>query len=271
MLNNQRMIKATSLFLVTLFLSLYALTPVIFASSVSESYVASESVPTGSIISIDSGTKQVSRANTRTDNKLIGVSVSEQTALLALNPEQRTVQVAISGSADVLATSIDGAINIGDLVAVSALDGIGVKAKPGDYVVGRATSTMHDQENLEITGEGGEKKSIEVGRVTVTVAIGYAPNSGGEISASSTPLQKVFYNVTGREISTGRIIASLVVALVAMIMIITLVHASIYSGVASIGRNPLAKYAINKALVIVLGMILSIIAISGLIIAIILH
>jgi hypothetical protein len=79
-------------------------------------------------------------------------------------------------------------------------------------------------------------------------------------------LQRAIQAVTGRTIPTSRIVISIAVALIALLTLITLIYASIYGSIMSIGRNPLAKYAVFRTLGSVIGLALLVSIISALII-----
>src|SRR5438270_123785 len=68
-------------------------------------------------------------------------------------------------------------------------------------------------------------------------------------------LQRLSKSLTGRTISTFRIVASLVVAVVALAALITMIYASVMGGIISVGRNPMAKLAVFRTLTSVMGMI----------------
>ena len=98
-----------------------------------------------------------------------------------------------------------------------------------------------------------------MGYVKLGIAIGTASTQGSDNQLNE--LQKVAKALTGHNVSTARAFMSMIIAVVAAAALITLIYASIYGGIISIGRNPLAKYAVFRSLATVLGMI----AITGLI------
>jgi hypothetical protein len=74
--------------------------------------------------------------------------------------------------------------------------------------------------------------------------------------AGLSGLQRFARSLTGHEVSTPRIVISLVIAILTIVAIIVLMYAGIYGSIVSIGRNPLARVSIFRALSRVLAMAL---------------
>jgi uncharacterized membrane protein YcfT len=81
--------------------------------------------------------------------------------------------------------------------------------------------------------------------VSGAVSSNVVPPKGAKLNF----LQRLVKSLTGHTISTARIVVSLIVAFLALVILIDVIHASIYGGLVSIGRNPLAKYAVFRVLI----------------------
>lgn len=225
-------------------------TPVIVAASsanISKSYKASETISDGSIVSLDVGrTDYVAPANTDNAARLLGVVLDSDESLLAVNPSQAgEVQVATSGSVNAFVSTLNGDIQVGDAVSVSPFNGVGMKAAPGQRVIGLAQTDFNGDSSSaarqQVRNEEGESTSVAVGYVKLNIAIG--TNNPSE---SEGALQRIARNLTGRTIPTVRLLMSAFIALIALIAIITLTYSSIHGSIVSVGRNPLARYAIFR-------------------------
>lgn len=228
------------------------------AAAISQAFTAQGPIPNGSLVSLVSGQSNIiTTADTSNDNRLVGVAVATSASLLAVNPSSDTIQVATAGTATVLVSTYNGDIKVGDAVSVSPLSGIGMKAGPGLPTVGVANSGFSSGSSgatkRTVTGPGGKALRVVIGYVTVRTALG----SGSNGAAGLNLLQRQVVNLTGHTLSTTRIIVSLVVAVMALASLVTLTYASIYASIISIGRNPLAKYAVlrNLRLVLVVGLL----------------
>jgi hypothetical protein len=227
------------------------------SANISHSYHSGEAVQDGSLVSLDAqGSSDVQPADTTNQTRLFGVAVKSDDSLLAVNAGAENVQVATSGTASVLVSTLNGPIKIGDQVSASPFKGIGAKAQPGDRVIGLAQTdfdgTQSGSIKQTVTDTKGRKQQVSVGYVRVNIGLGtVAISSSGE---KVTGVQKFAKSLTGHTVSTVRVVIAMILALIAFLALVTLIYASIYGGIVSIGRNPLAKYSILRSLISVLGM-----------------
>lgn len=223
------------------------------SANISHSYRSNSSLPNGSIVSLDADQSDyVVAANTTNGARLLGVVVASNDSLLAVDATNGKLQVATSGTASTLVSTLNGSIKVGDQISVSPFTGVGMKSSPGAYIIGLAQTDLADTSQREVTDKNGQTQQIEVGYVRLTIGIGTDATAGSGEKLNS--LQKFAKGLTGKTISTVRVVLSLVIAIVALLALITLIYASIYGSIISIGRNPLAKYAVFRTLGSVLGM-----------------
>lgn len=236
------------------------LSPVGAASAnISHSFGSSVTITTGSLVSLDPlHSNFVTQANTDNGLQLLGVVVNSKDSLLAVDSTGTTgtIQVATSGTVNVLVSDVNGDINVGDQVSVSPFNGVGMKAIEGDQVIGLAQTafnTKSTNRTLEnVTDKSGKATQVNVGYVTLGIAIGNVPSNSGGIKLNT--VQQIVKSLTGHVVSTFRATLAMVVTVSASVALIVLIYASIYGGIISIGRNPLAKFAVFRSLMSVLGM-----------------
>lgn len=238
------------------------------SANISHSYQSNATIKNGSIVSLDQNkSNYVVPANVDNGSKLLGVAVAGNDSLIAVDATPGTVQVATTGTASTLVSTLNGDIDVGDQVAVSPFNGVGMKAQAGSKVIGLAQTAFNGHTQGATTEvvktKDGKQHSVEIGYLSVNIAVGTNANV---LSDNLNNLQKVVQSVTGHTVPTIRIIISLAVAIIALLALITLVYASIYGSIVSIGRNPLAKYAVFRTLGSVLGLALLTSVIAGLII-----
>ena len=238
------------------------------SANISHSYSTSVSITNGSLVSLDPlHSNFVIPSNSDNGQQLLGVAVGINDSLLAVDPSTNNgvVQVATSGQANALVSNLNGDINVGDQIAVSPFSGVGMKAIPGAHVIGLAQTSFNSSSSTtseQVTDKRGKRNNLLVGYVKLGIAIGTASTQGSDQQLND--LQKAAKAISGHNVTTARAFISLIVAVVATATLITLIYASIYGGVISIGRNPLAKYAIFRSLISVLVMVLVTAAIAGL-------
>lgn len=239
------------------------------SANISKSFSSNQQIPDGSLVSLDSQRSDyVVMANASNAKYLIGVAVKSDESLLAVNSEAGKVQVATSGSTTVLASTLNGPIKVGDQIAVSPFNGIGMKSVAGSHIIGLSqtalNTTTEGTTSQEVTDKDGKKTNIVIGLVKVTIGVGTDTTAGNGIELNT--LQKAAQALTGHVVPTSRIIMSIVVAVVALLTLLTLIYGAIYGSIISIGRNPLAKYAVFRTLGSVLAMAILTAVLAGVII-----
>lgn len=222
------------------------------SSNISHSYSSEGNIHNGSLVSLDSAKPGfVQAADVNNGSQLIGVTVSSQDSLLAVDPTGNTIQVALSGTVNTLVSTVNGNIKVGDQISVSPFAGIGMEASPASRVIGLAQTAFNQGTSgataEQIKDKNGQIHHLEIGYVRLTIGIGtgYGTGAGG---AQANFLQRLIKSLTGHTVSTIRIILSVIVGLVSLVSLITLVYASIYGSIVSVGRNPMAKNAIFRTL-----------------------
>jgi hypothetical protein len=246
------------------------------SANISHSYKTTDDVANGSLVSLDSDrTDYVVLSNTDNGDRLLGVSVATNDSLLAVDPNENAVQVATSGSANVLVSTLNGDIKVGDQIAVSPFNGVGMKSEPGSHIIGLAQTAFNADTDgsvaRDVTTKDGKKNTVYLGFVKISIGIGTASSASSGSSENLTSLQRLGKSLTGHVISTPRILISLVVALVAAVALVTLIYASIYGSIISVGRNPLARNAIVRTLGSVLAMAAMTAGVAAAIIWLLLH
>lgn len=221
------------------------------SADISHSYHTVNNIVAGSIVSLDSQkSNYVQPANINNSSRAIGVVVASNSSLIALDPTAGNIQVAISGEVNTLVSTVNGDINIGDQIAVSPFNGVGMKALPGSRIIGLSQSKLNSSTQgittQEVTNKEGNKNRIQVGYVRVSIATGI--NTAGSENSGLNVFQKLAQSIAGHPVSTIRIVLSVIVALFALVSLTVLIYASIHGSIIAIGRNPLAKYSIFRTL-----------------------
>lgn len=235
------------------------------SKNISQSYQSEQDIKIGQLVSLAQGdAKKVVAANSQNADRLLGVAVEADESLIAVDASTRAVQVAVSGTVNVLVSDVNGAIEEGDLIAVSPFTGLGMRAVGAGYYAGRALATFDGSGQTAteqvVVDKKGDERTIHVGSVSVLLAPGY--DGGAEGGENLTSLQQFVQSLTGNVVSMPRLIMSLIIGVLTIATVIALIYAAIYGSLISIGRNPLAKESVLKALVRVMVMILTVVALA---------
>lgn len=220
----------------------------------------------GSSAILDSGTivqltgkdsNQVKIATQSELQNMFGVVVNRNQLPLALsNAELKNETfVAVSGTYSVLVSTQGGPIAVGDYVTLSSVNGVAMKAGSEEKTVfGRAagkfdgkvvvlgTTTLKDS-------TGKPSKTVTIGSVPVTIDIKRNPNIKSTKANLPEQLQRLGQAIAEKEVSPIRIYLSMGITIVSLIAAIAVLYGGVKSGVISIGRNPMSKKSIFRALI----------------------
>lgn len=225
------------------------------SGAISQAYQTNTSdITQGALVSIVSSKSQnVELANTNNGANVVGIAANKPILQLSSNSNS-SVQVVVSGSTDAYVSDANGAVMVGDKIAASPVDGVGMKASSSTEIVGTALKSLSSVPNVTetVTTQAGEQTKIHVGLIPVAVNIAYFSQLSSEGTISSfvpTFLQNVANSVIGRQVSPLRVLVGAIALLLGFISTTTMLYVSIRSGLISIGRNPLAEGALRKGLV----------------------
>jgi hypothetical protein len=153
-----------------------------------------------------------------------------------------------------LVSTVNGSIKVGDQIGVSPFSGLGMKAAVGTRVIGLALENISpDSSGLlsrTVTDKVGTTQTIQVKVTQINIAIGPAPQPSSDKKANF--LSKLAKSLTGKDVSTPRVVISTIIAVIAIIALIAILYSTLYATIIAIGRNPLAKYSVFRALCIVM-------------------
>ncbi len=183
---------------------------------------------------------------------LIGV-VTGQPAVALSDSAANNVHVAVGGSAQVLVSDINGALNAGDRITVSPFSGIGMKATDPSIIVGVAQTSLSGTHltDQKVTDKYGKTSTLHVGLLPVTVGVTYytAADQGGVSAFVPVFLQHLANTVSGKQVSPMRVLAGTAAVMLGFLTIIIMLYTSIRGAMVALGRNPLAQSVIRKGLV----------------------
>jgi hypothetical protein len=195
----------------------------------------------------------VEKAVTGQSGQLIGVVASAP--LITLGSGTQQAQVVVSGPTPVFVSNINGNIKIGDEIAASPIQGVGMKAINSGEVIGTAESNLIDSQTTtkQIVDKSGKTNNIKIGTVEVLVNVAYyvAPESNLDAFVP-TFLVNVGSFLAGKSVSPSRVLVAFLSLLVGFVVAGIMLNAGVRSGMISLGRNPLARDILRRSLVDVL-------------------
>jgi hypothetical protein len=222
-----------------------------------QGYATEAPLDNGTVVQLTGkNSNEVKIATQQNLQDMFGVTVDRGQLLLAASNDalKNEVFVAASGTYSTLVSTQGGTIAVGDYVTMSSINGVLMKAGTEEKTVfGRATEsfdgkgvTLGTTTLKDTTGKAN--KTVTLGSVPVTVDIKHNPNDKSTKVKVPTFLERVGEAVAEKQVSPVRIYLSLGITLVSVIAAIVILYSGIRNGVISIGRNPMSKKSIFRAL-----------------------
>jgi hypothetical protein len=184
---------------------------------------------------LKNGSGQVEPAHsTSAGTPLAGVVTSQPLVELSTS-DQKSVQVAVGGTAQALVSDINGAVQVGDKIAASPISGVGMKAVTSAEVVGSAQSSLSSVHTVtqNVTDKTGKTVTVKIGLIPIGVSIGfYSASSGGTLGEFIPPfLQNLANAVSGKAVSPLRVLISLLALILGSITVIVMLNSAIHSSI----------------------------------------
>jgi hypothetical protein len=222
------------------------------AQDVTQGYDAAESLQNGMLVRLKSGASDTVEGLTQEhETSMLGVVVASSESPVSLSdPNKPQVFVASFGKYAVLVSTQNGSIKAGDLLTISAIKGVAMKAdNRHQVIIGKALQGFSEGANAEShTAIAGTQ--IALGRVPVDIAISHNPfYAGDSIAGVPTFLARAAQVVTNKPITALRLYAGLGILLLTLSVAGFILYAGVRTAVSSVGRNPLAKGAIWRSMI----------------------
>ena len=227
---------------------------------VAQGYGTDGVIQNGMIVRLDpTNSSKVMTMDLSHMNKMLGVIVSGNESALTIGQSTSGQEVYVSntGQHDVLVSSQNGSISIGDYITISSLAGIGMKADPNEAEVlgqaaGNFNANSNSLSNVQLNIGSGQKQTVSIGLIPVTINIEKNPLFNQGSHGIPSILSNITKYATNKSVSATRVYLGMLCVLAGMVVTITLIYSAIKSSFISIGRNPLAKKAIMLNLIRVL-------------------
>jgi hypothetical protein len=231
----------------------------------SQSYTSTEALPLNSIVSLQNNTsdKVILAASNNVDN-LLGIVVNADNSSLSItNGKDNEVQVATTGTLEILVSTINGNIAQGDYITASPISGVGMKATSNVRVIGIAQGDLNEKNGSSETysDKDGHAQTVLLGQVPVLVNVSNYFKQPDKTLIPSV-VQTIANALAGRSVSTVPILISAGVFLVTIIVAVSIIFSMVRNSIISVGRNPLSQSAIYRDLIQMSALVLGILAVG---------
>jgi len=220
-------------------------------------YAADAPIDVGRIVQLTGAKANSVKLSTRADvQNMFGVTVDRNQVPITITNDDLSneVFVAVSGTYNVLVSTQAGAIAAGDYVTLSSIDGVAMKTGDQEVTVFGRANEAFDGKGITLgtqalKDDAGGTKTVQLGMVPVTIDIKNNPNHKSTTTNVPDFLQRIGTTIAEKEVSPVRIYLSLGITIISLIAAIAVVYAGVRNSVISIGRNPMSKRSIFRALV----------------------
>lgn len=242
-------------------LSLVPSLSVVAGPLISEGYSSTDSLAVSTLVSLrENSSDEVTAATNENVENLLGVVVSANSSSISITSAiVNQIQVATSGTMDVLVSNINGEIARGDYITASPIAGIGMKATDNARIIGVAQGTLQRPVVQSIKQGDGTEREVNIGQVPVLVNVS-SYFKQPERTIIPAAIQNLANSFAGREVSPLPIILSAAIFLVSLIIVAVIVYSMIRNGIISVGRNPLSQSAVYRNVIQMSGLVLAILA-----------
>ena len=245
----------------------FILTPAagLAATLLSQSYIAKNNLPIGSIVSLQKGaTDRVQSAATTNTNYLLGVVVADGSSQLSISSKQSNqVHVATSGIEPVLVSDINGEIEVGDPITASPISGVGMKATGNVKIIGVAQDDFPNNTASQqaYTDTKGKKQSVTLGEVPVLINVAYYYKQP-EKSLIPQAVQNIANALAGKKVDPLPVLISVGIFIITLIIVVSIVYSMIHSSIISVGRNPMSQAAVYRNVMQLSALVVAILAVA---------
>lgn len=238
--------------------------PIASASTpISQGYAADEAVSIGSVVSLQKNTSdQVVPATTSNVDNLLGVVINNDQSLLSVsNNDKNQVQVATSGTIQVIVSDINGAIKRGDHITASPIKGVGMRASGNVRVIGIAQGDVTSAIKQSYKDKDGKEHTVTLGQTPVLINVAYFFKEPDKTIVPSG-IQNIANALAGREVKTLPILVGAGIFLLTIIVVVSIIYSMIHSSIISVGRNPMSQSAIYRDLIQLSALVLGILGVG---------
>jgi len=222
-----------------------------------QGYSSSTPLDNGTVVQLTGkGANEVKIAKQAELQNMFGVVVDRTQLSVILSSEslKNETFVAASGTYNALVSTQGGPIVSGDYVTLSSVNGVVMKAGTEEKTVfGRANGSFDGKGVTLGTTDlkdvnGNKNATVRLGSIPVTIDIKKNPNDKSTKSDLPDFLQRIGQAIAEKEVSPIRIYLSMGITLVSILAAIAILYSGVRNGVISIGRNPMSKKSIFRAL-----------------------
>jgi len=189
---------------------------------------------------------KVERAAFDNEAKIIGVTTTPDEELVTIASGDQQVYVETTGEVETYVSDLTGEVRAGDLLSLSPLRGILMRADSNPAIVIGIALEDFDAAAAEkrTINDGTGQKEVKIAKVKINLDHKAASNQQAGIVDSS--LRRLGRAVTGKEVGEVRVVIALIIFLAVLVAEGGIIYGAVSSALVALGRNPMARKIIQK-------------------------
>lgn len=205
-------------------------------------------------------TTKVERTTPANQSLMVGVVVNADGSSLTVAQPDADVLVESEGEVQVYVSDLNGPVKKGDVLAVSPIKGVLVRANPDySFLAGIATSDASADASSYTLDDNGKTIQTKVSLVSANLN---RKGSQGNTTEKPSTLSSLGEALTGKYVSPVRVIVGLILFAIVIIIEGAIIYGAVSSSITAFGRNPLARALIQNELKFVAGLAVTVLTIG---------
>lgn len=222
-----------------------------------QGYAAEAPLDNGTIVQLEgTGSNRVKVATQAQLQNMFGVTVDRtQLLLVSSNPAlSNEVFVAVSGTYNLLVSTQGGPIAVGDYLTISSINGVAMKASTAQTTVFGRAAAAFDGKGVTLgtsplkDSTGNTSQTVTLGLIPVAINIQHNPNVISTKQDLPDFLQRLGQQIAEKQVDPIRIYLSMAITAASIITAIVMLYAGVRNSLISIGRNPMSRKSVFRAL-----------------------
>lgn len=224
-----------------------------YVSAIARGYTSDDAgLQNGMVVALSTKSNdsdKVERASQENNQRIVGVVTNLDNSLVTVASGSSKVLVESEGQVDAYVNDMNGTVKNGDLLVISPLRGVLMKA--GDStstVVGIAAADFSSaQADTYKVQEGSGSKDVKIAKIKINLNRSGASNAAA--SAANSSLSKLGKAIVGKDVGEIRVLIALVIFFIVLVAEGGILYGAISSAITALGRNPLARKVIRREMI----------------------
>lgn len=203
----------------------------------------------GLVVAIDTSRGDdtwVTIANRDSSKNIVGIVTTIEDSFIAITSSQRKLYVENEGEVETYVSDINGEVRAGDLLTLSPVSGVLMKALPTDAAIGLSLENLNDK-TTETYQLNSSQNIQETKLRRLKINFNLKAFQGAQTGTDST-LKRLGRAIVGKEIGELRLVVATLILLVVLIVEGSIIYGAVSSSLTALGRNPMAKTVIKREL-----------------------